>query len=187
MNALIALFKTYGNMSSETAIALNTRIKFFHKKKGDFLLKQGQINSSLFVIEQGIVRAFFLKEGKEVNSWFGMENEFIGSILPLYSNQPSFEYIQFLEDSIFYSISIEDLNEMYVLYPELNLIGRKIAEKLCEVLEERIVSLHTDNAEERYRALINKTPAIVQRVSLGHIASFLGITQETLSRIRSRF
>lgn len=187
MNPLITQFKTYGNISSEIESDFNIRVKLFQKRKGDFFLKQGQINSSLFVIEQGLIRVFFKKEDKEVNTWFGMENELIGSILPLYFNQPSFEYIQFLEDSIIYSISSDDLNDMYKTYPELNLIGRKIAEKLCEILEERIIALHTESAEQRYKALIHKSPEIVQRINLGHIASYLGITQETLSRIRSRF
>src|SRR5690606_40114066 len=154
---------------------------------GEFFLKEGQINSSLFVMKQGLVRAFFKKEDKEINTWFGMENELIGSILPLYSQQPSFENIQFLEDSIIYSISSENLNEIYKLHPAFNLIGRKIAEQLCEVLEERIISFHTKNTDERYKALVSKHPDLLQRVNLGHIASYLGITQETLSRIRGRF
>ena len=187
MNPLIAEFKSYGNISSAIELELNSRIRISQKKKGDFFLKQGQVNSSLFVIQQGLVRAFFRQEDKEVNTWFGMENELIGSILPLYANRPSFEYIQFLEDSTIYSISADDLNEVYKLYPDLNVVGRKIAEKLCGLLEERVISLHTESAEQRYKALINKQPSIVQRISLGHIASYLGITQETLSRIRRRF
>ena len=129
----------------------------------------------------------FKKEDKEVNTWFAIENELVGSILPLYSNKPSFENIQFLEDSFIYSISSEDLNELYKTYPELNLIGRNIADKICEILEERIVSLHTVTAEKRYKTLVLKHPDLLQRINLGHIASYLGITQETLSRIRNRF
>lgn len=187
MNPLINELRKYGPISSEAEAVLNSHIHVFQKKKGEFFLKQGQINSSLFVIEQGLVRAYFVREGKEVNTWFGVEKELIGSILPLYAHRPSFENIQFLEDSIIYSIAVEDLNRVYTSYPELNLIGRHIAEALCQLLEERIVTLHTENAEERYRALIGKDPSIVQRVNLGHIASYLGITQETLSRIRRRF
>lgn len=187
MNPLLFELKKYGNISSEIESELNNYIKISHKKRGDFFLKQGQINSSLFVMKQGLVRAFFKKEDKEINTWFGMENELIGSILPLYSKQPSFENIQFLEDSLIYSISSENLNEMYKLHPTFNLIGRKIAEQLCEFLEERITSLHIENAEERYKALVKEHPDLIQRVNLGHIASYLGITQETLSRIRGRF
>lgn len=187
MNPLIIEFKKYGNISSEIESELSSRIKIYQKKKGDYFLKQGQVNSSIFVIEKGLARIYFVKDNKEINSWFAEENEIIGSILPIYSHKPSFENIQFLEDSLIYSISSRELNDLYRAYPEFNIVGRKMAEKLCEILEERIISLHTENAEERYKSLIKKHPDLLQRINLGHIASYLGITQETLSRIRSRF
>lgn len=187
MNPLIEQFKKYGVVSKEVEKVLNLYITKNHKNKNDYFLKQGQVNSSLFVIESGIVRGYFKKNDKEITTWFGIENEFIGSILPLYAQKPSFENVQFLEDTIYYAITTEDLNKVYQEYPEFNTVGRKVAESLCEFLEERIISLHTDNAEERYRSLLAKNPDIIQRINLGHIASFLGITQETLSRIRSRF
>lgn len=99
-------------------------------------------------------------------------------------NKPSFENLQFLEDSEIYAISADDLNDLYRIYPELNLIGRKIAEELCVLLEERSISLHTESAIERYHSLIRQQPNLLNRINLGHIASFLGITQEILSHIR---
>lgn len=79
---------------------------------------------------------------------------------------------------------MNELNKLYLKYPEFNYIGRKIAEELSVLLEQRIISLHTDSAKQRYALLLAKYPDIVQRISLGYVASFLGITQETLSRIR---
>lgn len=174
-------------MSSEVEHDLYSKITRIVKQKNDFFLKKGQINSSLFVIEKGLVRGFFLRNDKEINSWFGKEDELIGSILPFYAKKTSFENIQFLEDTVLYSITTENLAEIYMRYPEFNAVGRKIAEFLCEFLEERIISLQTENAEDRYRSLITKNPDIFRRINLGHIASYLGVTQETLSRIRSRF
>lgn len=187
MNHLIEQFRKYGNLSDEVEEALTFRITKNYKKKNDYFLKQGQSSSSLFVIESGLVRGYFKKNGKDVNSWFGMEDELIGSILPLYAKKPSFENVQFLEDTTYYAITTDHLNEVYLLHPEFNAIGRKIAESLCEFLEKRIVSFHTDSAEERYKTLLKKNPNILERINLGHIASFLGITQETLSRVRGRF
>ncbi|KLT69755.1 Crp/Fnr family transcriptional regulator [Flavobacterium sp. ABG] len=186
MNPLIEKLKTYGDLTVEAERELAGKINYFSKKKNDFLLKQGQIMASLFMLEKGLVRAYFIKNDKEVNSWFGVENVIIGSILPLYAGKPSFENIQFLEDSVVYSIAINDLNELYKTYPELNTIGRKLAEELCIILEERINSLHTEAAEERYLSLIAEFPDLLQRINLGHIASYVGVTQETLSRIRKR-
>lgn len=186
MNPLIAKFKKYGSLSLEAEEEIEKRCKNFAKKKSDHFLKAGQAVASYFVLEKGLIRVYFNRNGKEINAWFGAENEIFGSILPIYAQQPSFENIQFLEDSVVYAISVDDLNHLYLLFPELNVIGRKIAEELCIILEERITSLHTESAEERYHGLIEKYPQLLQRISLGHIASFLGITQETLSRIRKR-
>lgn len=184
MNPFIKELKKYGPISSEAERAIELKTKRFLKKKNEHFLKQGQVFSSYFVVSKGIFRAYFHRNEKEVNTWFGAENQIFGSILPVYANKPSPENIQFLEDSELYAISIEDFNELYFAYPELNRVGRKIAEELCIILEERINSLHTETAQERYQSLISWQPYLLQPVNLGHIASFLGITQETLSRIR---
>jgi CRP-like cAMP-binding protein len=183
-NPIIQQFLKYGNLSNEAAKEIDSKTNFFLKKKNEHFLRDGQILSSYFVITKGLIRAYFYRNQKEVNTWFGEENQIFGSILPIYANKPSFENIEFLEDSEIYSISSNDLNDLYRTYPELNLIGRKIAEEVCIILEERAVSLHTESAAERYKTLIRLQPNLLNRINLGHIASYLGITQETLSRIR---
>lgn len=183
-NPLIHQFRKYGQLSEEAAKDINLRTKHFLKKKNEHFLKEGQNVSSYFVISKGLIRVYFHRNEKEVNAWFGEEHQIFGSILPIYANKPSFENIQFLEDSEIYAISVNDLNELYRIHPELNLIGRKIAEEVCIILEERAVSLHTESAAERYETLIRLQPNLLNRINLGHIASYLGITQETLSRIR---
>lgn len=106
--------------------------------------------------------------------------------MPLYFNQPSIENIQFLEDTTLYYISKDDLESFYKSSEEMNTIGRKITEEYCKILEERSFLLQTHNAEQRYHWLLKNQPEALQRISLGHIASYLGISQETLSRIRKR-
>jgi CRP-like cAMP-binding protein len=81
-------------------------------------------------------------------------------------------------------MSNQKLQELYSKYPDFNTIGRRIAEEYCLWLENRIASLQVDSAEERYKKLLNEFPDLLLRVSLGQISSYLGITQETLSRIR---
>ena len=184
MNALIKQLKKYGNLTTEIETELDKKIKTLTKQKGDFLHKEGQIVSNLFVIEKGLVRSFYKVKEREVNVWFGFENEILGSIMPLFFNQPSIENIQFLEDTTFYYISSIDLESLYKSSPEINTIGRKIAEEYCKILEERSFLLQTHTAEQRYHWLLKNYPEALQRISLGHIASYLGISQETLSRIR---
>ena len=106
--------------------------------------------------------------------------------MPLFFDKPSIENIQFLEDSTLYYISSNDLNELYKVSLQMNIIGRKMAEEYCKILEERSFSLQTHSAEERYNDFLKREPEAILRISLGHIASYLGISQETLSRIRKK-
>lgn len=185
-NPFLKRLKAYGPLTPETEGELGRVIVYSERRKGGFFLKEGQVVSSLFLLDKGLIRAFFRRNDKEVNSWFGSEGMIIGSILPLYFRKPSFENIQFLEDSSIYSIAFSDFDALCHRFADLNTIGRKFAEELCLIMEERITSLHTESAEERYVSLIRSNPEFLQRISLGHIASYLGVTQETLSRIRAR-
>lgn len=186
MNVLIRQLKTYGNLNAKTEKELDKKIKILTKQKGDFLLKQGQIVSNLFVIETGLVRSFYNVEEREINVWFGFEDGILGSVMPLFFNQPSIENIQFLEDTTLYYISSNVLDSFYKSSQEMNTIGRKMTEEYCKILEERSFLLQTHTAEQHYNWLLKKQPKILQRISLGHIASYLGISQETLSRIRKK-
>ena len=186
MNALVKKIKQYGPISGEIENELAGKIKFQIRPKGDFFLKKGQLVSSLFVLEAGLVRSFYVMGNREINSWFGFENIIIGSILPLFYRQPSAENIQFLEQSVVYYIATTELNELYRKYDQLNTIGRLMAEEYCYILEKRVFSLQTQSAEERYAGLLEEQPDAVQRIALGHIASYLGIKAETLSRIRKK-
>lgn len=186
MNPLVKQLKKYGNLTAEIETELQTKIKILTKQKGDFLLREGQIISNLFVIETGLIRYYYSTSEKEINVGFGFENEILGSVMPLFFNQPSIENIQFLEDTTLYYISNIDLENFYKSSQEMNTIGRKIAEDYCKILEERSFLLQTHSAEQRYHWLLHNRPEALQRISLGHIASYLGITQETLSRIRKK-
>lgn len=186
MSPLITLFRHFGYLSPEIEHELELKTQSKSYEKDAFFIKQGQVISSLFVIEKGLVRSFYMKGEREIIDWFGFENVPLGATLPLFFNRPSLQNIQFLEPSTIHYISNLDLNILYNKYSEMNTIGRRMAEEFCWIMEERICSLQTESAEQRYLTLIKSEPEILQRVSLGHIASFLGITQETLSRIRGK-
>ncbi|ANF52239.1 hypothetical protein A0O34_17695 [Chryseobacterium glaciei] len=186
MNPLINKFKEYGEIPIDIEQQLLIVTKRQTKQKGDFFIKQGQSISSLFLIETGLVRSFFIKDDREINSWFGFEDSIMGAAMPLFYNEPSFENIQFLENSTYYYISSKDLNDLYKKSHEMSTIGRKIAEECCVIVAERAMSLQTESAEQRYNSLKIYKPDAIQRISLGHIASYLGVKAETLSRIRKK-
>jgi signal-transduction protein with cAMP-binding, CBS, and nucleotidyltransferase domain len=186
MNSFIETIKNFGNISESAELDIQKKIKTENKKKGYYIIKSGQLVANLFMIQKGLARGFYIKNEKEINTWFAPENIIVGSALPLFSNYPSKENIQLLEDSIFQYISNSDLQELYRKHSDFNTIGRRLTEDYCLLLENRIASFQVDSAEERYEKLLLEFPNVTQRVSLGHIASYLGITQATLSRIRKR-
>ncbi|SFJ27939.1 Crp/Fnr family transcriptional regulator [Myroides guanonis] len=184
MNTLIRLFERYGYVSPSCKEALEQHIQTSHKTKGSILLKKGQTTGNLFVLEKGLVRGYYEYKEKQTDVWFGFENTILGSTYQLYKSRPSLEYIECMEDCIVHALSNQELLRFYKDFPELNVIGRRFTEDYCLLLEERAFQLQTFSAVERYHDLIKRHPETLFRIPLGNIASYLGISAETLSRIR---
>ncbi|HJD92222.1 Crp/Fnr family transcriptional regulator [Bacteroides coprosuis] len=185
-NFFIEILRKYGPISQETEALLLPHIKHYYKKKGAHLLKRGQVNSGLYIIKKGLLRFYYLRNDKEVTTWFCKENT-VAFSSAFFFRIPSFENIQLLEDSSIYYVSGNTLDELYKVNEELNTIGRKLSEEYCMEFEERVASLQTQTALERYEKLMTVSPDIFQRVALGQIASYLAVSQETLSRIRRKY
>lgn len=150
------------------------------------LLKEGQVSQRIYFIKKGFIRAYYHKENSEFSTWFMGEGEFIISVYSFFSRRPSFENIEVLEDCVLQSINWDQLQAIYKEYPEFNLTGRIITEQYYIRSEERAISLQTLAAKQRYENLLQTYPGILQKATLGQIASYLSIKQETLSRIRGR-
>jgi CRP-like cAMP-binding protein len=132
------------------------------------------------------LRGFYTLSGKEITHWFAFENDFVTSFHSFITQEPTIENVQALEGSILWSISKERLNRLMTKHHEIESLVRKVYEKYYIRLEERYVNAQFKTATERYQQLLFENPHIIERVSLGHIASYLGISQETLSRIRNK-
>lgn len=178
--------RKYGQISENSEKLLLPHIKHCIKPKGSHLLKKGQVDGGLYILDEGILRFYYIYNDKEVTTWFCKEN-MVAFSSSFFFRIPSFEYIQLLEDSSIYYISGNTLDKLYKMNEELNTIGRKMSEEYCMEFEERVASLQTQTALERYEKLMNESPDIFQRVPLGQIASYLAVSQETLSRIRRKF
>ncbi len=114
------------------------------------------------------------------------ENDLILSVYSFFKQKPSYENIELLEDATLISISYADLQKMYMLFPEFNFFGRVLTENYYVKSEERLISLRMLSSQERYNTLLAAYPHIFNRVPLKHIASYLGMTPETLSRLRAK-
>lgn len=156
-----------------------------HYDKGHILLKADKVEDDIFFVQKGIVRAYVLKDGQEVTFWFGLEGQAVLSMRSYVEDKPGYENIVLLEDSSFYKLSREKLEALFKGNPDIANWGRRLAEQELLRTEERLINREFKTARERYRDLLDNHPELIQRVKLGHIASYLGITQVSLSRIRA--
>ncbi len=153
--------------------------------KGATIIEINTRCNDLFYIEKGLIRGYYFLEDKEVTNWFAQQDEFATCFYSFIAQKPSFETIQAIEDCELIRISHSTLQKLYAKFPETETIGRIITENYYIKLEERLLSMQFKTAKERYQNLIETKPSLIQRAALGQIASYLGISQETLSRIRS--
>lgn len=155
-------------------------------KKGEHLMKQEQVCQHLYFIESGLLHTYYLHDGKIVSSWFYKEGDIMTSWYSFLSQEPGFEFIQALEDSVVWFISSQDLNDLYRKLPSMERFGRVLMEMQLSFVERFNKGYMFMSAKEKYALLTEYIPDVTLRVKLGLIAGFLGISQETLSRIRGQ-
>lgn len=153
--------------------------------KNDLIISTDKVERYLYFIETGMARAYCNMENQQVTFWFGQEGDVILSYHSYINHQPGYENIALLEDSVVYRVANMALQKLYAEHVELANWGRKLAEQELIKTEERFINRQFKTATERYHELVNQQPALLKRVQLGYIASYLGVTQVTLSRIRA--
>ncbi len=153
--------------------------------KGDILLRADRVEKSIYFVKQGIVRAYSKTPDNEITFWFGREGDAVISMKSYVANQKGYEDIELLENSELYELKTEDLQKLFDEDIHIANWGRKFAEQELLKTEERLISRQFRTATERYKELLKNNPGLIQRVQLGYIASYLGITQVSLSRIRA--
>jgi CRP-like cAMP-binding protein len=154
-------------------------------KKGEFLLKKGQVASAYFCVEQGLIRSYVYDyNGNDITTGFIGRNEIAIDVVSLFHQVPTVEYFQALTDVECYSIDIETFQLLYHSIKGLNEWGRAWMSSSLFQLKQRTLSMITDSATERYEQLERQHPHILQQAALKYIASYLGITDTSLSRIR---
>ncbi|WP_026450226.1 Crp/Fnr family transcriptional regulator [Aequorivita capsosiphonis] len=153
--------------------------------KDTLLIAQGQISKKLYFIEKGMGRSYYLKEdGKEVTQWFFGVGKFMSSVDSFFQQSSSLYYLETLEDSVIYSISNEKMDLLFSKYHKMEKLGRLVSIEMLTKVVNKLNAIQFQTARERYDYMLAEFPDISYRVPLGHIASYLGMTQETLSRIR---
>jgi len=156
-----------------------------HFKKNEFFIKQGRVCTNYLFLENGIIRSYtFDLDGNEVTTEFYTNNQIVFEVGSFFQKTLSKENFQVLEDSNGWYIDFDQLQTLFHSIPEFREFGRMILVKGFISFKQRALSLINESAEKRYETLMKARPEIVQRAPLKYIASYLGITDTSLSRIR---
>ncbi len=179
-----AIETRYGKLDAACIDAMLTQLKPLQAARETQLVKEGQYADKTYYIIKGCVRAFYIKDGKEITDWFAFENEFVCSIHSFFNRVPSPHFIEVLEDSRLLEIDRDAAEMLSRAYHSFETLQKNVVIHTLLKLQNRVEGLLFENAHNRYQHLIGQQPDITQRIPLTHIASHLGITLETLSRIR---
>jgi CRP-like cAMP-binding protein len=151
--------------------------------KDRFALKQGQLVTNYYFIKSGGFRIYFDHNDKQITSWIALENEFFSDLSSLKNQFPSKFNIQAIEDTVLLTIKYDKMEQLYKQFPLWQQFGRQVWEANFLKLVEGVIKFQTLTAEERYLSAMEESE-LIQRVPLKHLASFLGITPSSLSRLR---
>jgi signal-transduction protein with cAMP-binding, CBS, and nucleotidyltransferase domain len=179
----IAGFTTLTKEGEETLASI---LKIEEVEKGQTLVKENSVCNYIYFIGEGLTRTYYYKDGKDVTDWISTEGTFACSIVSFITRNPDRRGIETLEDSTLFSLQYYELEQLYTKNHDIERLGRLIVSSGLVQLQQRFDDLHFATASERYKKIMDENPSLIQRVPLGMLASFLGVTQETLSRIRSQ-
>lgn len=187
LESLLSAINAIHPISGEVTERLKEGFEIVTTRPKQLLIKEGDTCNHIYLLLDGLVRMYYIKEDEEVCSLFFFERDHLFTVPnSFYSRRPGYQFIETLEASTLARISYDKLQHLYKTYPELNFIGRVITENYFVKSEERLYLLRKRNAEERYAYIMENYPVLLQKMPLKYIASYLGITLETLSRIRGK-
>ena len=185
--SLIDFFQKNSDMSFQTIINITNHFEDWRFLKNEFFLREGKVSDLLYLAE-GLMRAYtFDLKGNEVTTNFFAKGRQVFDHASFFLQTPSEENIQAITDCIGYSITFEKMNTLFHSIPEFREYGREMLVKELVSYKRRTLAMINKSAEQRYEDLIKDDKEIFQFVQLKHIASYLGITNSSLSRIRREF
>lgn len=185
-NPLIEIMSNMTRLTpeEETAIIDSFPIKTF--KEGKYLLREGQIQNDAYFVISGCIREYILKDGLEKTTSFYTENQTASDYVSATTRVPSNKFFECMEDTRVAIFNLEKEKSFYRAHPRFEMYCREGSDRQIADQQEMLSNYITMSPEERYLKLIEENPSLAQRVPQYHIASYLGIKPETLSRIRKR-
>ena len=184
MKEFIEHFKQLTKVSDDLEQELISKSIPIKVKKGDFLHQATSVCKKTYWIQKGLLRTYYLKDGKEITDVFASEGEWITSVQSFMKNEPDQYYLQAIENSEVYALSNNDLMFLFENFHEMERFGRISVSMNYIKLSEKLESYQFSSAKDKYVHFCKVYNSILNRLPLGMVASYIGITQETLSRIR---
>ena len=178
-------FEKYIKLNDELKVALIGKVSFVSFRKGDLVHDAHKICTKSYFIQKGLFRTYFIKDGKEISEYFPAEGEWSNSPRSFRTRTLDIYYIDAIEDTETLCLEVNDLMYLFENFPEMERYARLSMGTVFGHFLERITSMRFTTAKEKYNHFIETYHDIHHRIPLGMVASYLGITQETLSRIRA--
>ncbi len=186
--ALLRMIRTYSSMPEERAVVIAERFRTIAFTKGEALLCAGEVSDKYIVLASGWLRSYTLNtEGEEVTTAFSGPGDVAFDVDSFFMRTPSTEHITALADGGGHVLDFAELNGLFHAFPEFREMGRAILVKGFVALKQRMLTMINLTAEERYARLQRTRPELFQYAQVRHIASYLGVTDTSLSRIRKEF
>jgi CRP-like cAMP-binding protein len=185
-NKLLKYFSRIMPLSEEEIEAIDETMHVQHYKKGTVLLKAEQISSEVYFVLEGIVRQYYLIDGEEKTSDFFADEQWVVSLNSINPNNPSTHYLECCIDCSLLVGNSQKGEDLYKKYPKLETISRKLMERVFADQQEKIEAFTINTPPLRYQNLLKSRPDLFQRIPQYQIASYIGVTPESLSRIRKR-
>ena len=178
------LHEKYGLSASESEQLL-AQMERLTYRKGEHIVREGERNSSLYLVAQGIWRGHYLRDGVDISLWFASAGDTLFSSWSYVADRPSLTSIEAMSDSTVFRISKQKMETFFASSIAFANIGRVIFERQFLDMENWMINGGAAQAKQRYLALLEQNPELLQHVPLKHIASYLMITPQSLSRIRA--
>jgi CRP-like cAMP-binding protein len=182
---VISIFSKFTPDAAFFAEDLKKLIKKRTLKTGDLILRSGEVCKAVSVIVKGTSRNFFYDGEKEITTWFDFEGEFIGSMYSFLTKSPSVEGVELVENATIYELDIVDYEYLVVNNKYFKKFSENLILFFVKNLEQRGRVLQSCTAQVRYERFLAQHPKALKKIPSKYIASFLGITPETLSRIKT--
>lgn len=179
------LARRYSTMTHDELDILESVLVPMKFAKGEKILSEGETCKHIYWIGKGLVRQYYHKNGKEVTEYMAVENTIVMSIESLFKEKPSFQVIQVLEPTLIYALPKQELEAVAMKSVNIQILYRKILEESLIISQMRADMLRFETAQDRYQKLVKQSPQLVLRAPLVYIASYLQMTPETLSRVRT--